>query len=263
MDELLVERDGNVEIITLNRPEVLNALTYGMVRGLGDLLEEAQVDDSIRAVVVTGAGEKAFSTGADLTGKGSMREDAYKPIGMRITTFGYSRMITAMWSLEKPVIAAINGTVAGAACNFALSSDMIIAADTARFIQVFTRRGLVADAGGTYFLPRLVGLPRAKELMFLAEDLPAEKALEIGLIYKVVPLADLMDEAVGLAQRLAKGPTRAIGMIKSMLNKSFESDLLTALEREASLQGVVTSTEDVVEGVTSFLQKRPPEFKGN
>ena len=110
MDELIVERDGSVEIITLNRPEVLNALTYGMVRGLGDLLEEAQFDDSIRAVVITGTG-RAFSTGADLTGKGSTREDAYKPLGMRITTFGYSRMITAMWSLEKPVIGAINGTV--------------------------------------------------------------------------------------------------------------------------------------------------------
>lgn len=262
MEELLVKRDGPVQIITLNRPEVMNALTYGMVRGLGDLLEEAQVDDSIRAVVITGAG-KAFSTGADLTGKGSAREDAYKPLGMRITTFGYSRMITAMWSLEKPVIGAINGTVAGAACNFALSCDFVLAADTAKFIQVFVRRGLVADAGGTYFLPRLVGLPRAKELMLLGDDLPAARAAEIGLIYKVVPADNLMEEAMALASRLASGPTRAIGMIKGMLNKSFESDLLTALDREASLQGIATSTGDVVEGVTSFLEKRPPEFKGN
>jgi 2-(1,2-epoxy-1,2-dihydrophenyl)acetyl-CoA isomerase len=262
MDELIVERDGNVEIITLNRPEVLNALTYGMVRGLGDLLEEAQFDDSVRAVVITGTG-RAFSTGADLTGKGSTREDAYKPLGMRITTFGYSRMITAMWSLEKPVIGAINGTAAGASCNFALSCDMIIAADTAKFIQVFVRRGLVADAGGTYFLPRLVGLPKAKELMFLGEDLTAAKALEIGLIYKVVPAEKLMEESLELAQRLAKGPTRAIGMMKTMLNKSFESDILTALDREATLQGMATSTEDVVEGVTSFLAKRSPEFRGS
>jgi len=261
MDELLVERDGGVEVITLNRPEILNALTYGMVRGLGDLFEEAQADDSVRAVLLTGAG-KAFSTGADLTGAGSVRDDAHTPLGMRISTFGYSRMVSGIWALEKPVVCAVNGTAAGASCNLALSCDMVVAADTAKFIQVFVRRGLVADAGGTYFLPRLVGLPKAKELMFLGEDLPAEKALELGLIYKVIPAEKLMEEALELAQRLAAGPTRAIGMIKSMLNKSFDSDIMTALEREASLQGIAVSTADVVEGVTSFLQKRPPEFKG-
>jgi 2-(1,2-epoxy-1,2-dihydrophenyl)acetyl-CoA isomerase len=261
MDELKVERDGDVEVITLNRPEVLNALTYGMVKGLGDLFEEAQFDDGVRAVLLTGAG-KAFSTGADLTGKGSARDDAHTPLGMRISTFGYSKMVSSVWALEKPVVCAVNGTAAGASCNLALSCDMLLAADTAKFIQVFARRGLIADAGGTYFLPRLIGLPRAKELMFLGEDLPAEKALEIGLIHKVVPVEKLMEEAMELAQRLAAGPTRAIGMMKSMLNKSFDSDIMTALEREASLQGVAVSTADVVEGVTSFLQKRPPEFKG-
>ncbi len=261
MDELLVERDGGVEVITLNRPEMMNALTHGMVKGLGDLLEEAQADDGIRAVVVTGAG-KAFCTGADLTGKGSARDDAYTPQGMRISTFGYSRMVSSIWALEKPVVCAVNGTAAGAGCNLALSCDMVVAADTAKFIQVFVRRGLIADAGGTYFLPRLVGLAKAKELMFLGEDLPAEKALELGLIYKVVPVEKLVEESMELAQRLASGPTRAIGMMKSMLNKSFESDIMTVLEREASLQGIAVSTSDVVEGVTSCLQKRPPEFKG-
>jgi 2-(1,2-epoxy-1,2-dihydrophenyl)acetyl-CoA isomerase len=262
MDELLVERDGEVEVITLNRPEVHNSFTYGMVQGIGDVLEAAQGDDGVRAVVITGAGDKAFCTGADLTGKGSSRTDANTAPGMRVTTFGYSRMISGIWALEKPVIGAINGIAAGAGCNFALSCDMVIAADTARFIQVFVRRGLVADAGGTYFIPRLVGLAKAKELMLLGEDLPAEKAAEIGLIYKTVPAESLMDEAMGLARRLAKGPTRSIGMMKTMLNKSFESDLMTALEREASLQGIAVSTADVVEGIVSFLQKRDPEFKG-
>ncbi|MCK7467973.1 MAG: enoyl-CoA hydratase-related protein [Desulfosudis oleivorans] len=261
MDELLVERDGNVEVITLNRPEMLNALTSGMVKGLGDLFEEAQADDSIRAVLLTGAG-KAFSTGADLTGKGSARNDAHTALGMRISTFGYSRMVSSIWALEKPVVCAVNGTAAGASCNLALSCDMVLAADSAKFIQVFVRRGLIPDGGGTYFLPRLVGLPKAKELMFLGEDLRAEKALELGLIYKVVPAEKLMEKAMELAQRLANGPTRAIGMIKSMLNKSFDSDIMTALEREASLQGIAASTSDFIEGVTSFLQKRPPEFKG-
>ena len=261
MEELLVERDGGVEVITLNRPEVMNSFTFSMVRRIGDLLEEAQADDGVRAVLITGSGN-AFCTGADLTGKGSLRTDANTPLGMRVTTFGYSRMISAMWALEKPVIGAINGTAAGAGCNFALSCDMVIAADTARFIQIFVRRGLITDAGGSYFLPRLVGLAKAKELMFLGNDLPAEKAAEIGLIYRVVPAESLMEEAMELARRLANGPTRAIGMIKAMLNKSFESDIMTALEREASLQGIAVSTSDVVEGITSFLQKRPPEFKG-
>jgi 2-(1,2-epoxy-1,2-dihydrophenyl)acetyl-CoA isomerase len=261
MGELTVERKGNVEVVTLNRPEVMNALTFDMVQGLGDLFEAAQADDDIRALVLTGAG-KAFSTGADLTGKGSARKDAHTPLGMRISTFGYSRMVNAIWSLEKPVVCAVNGTAAGASCNLALSCDLVLAADTAKFIQVFVRRGLIPDGGGTYFLPRLVGLPRAKQLMLLGEDLPASRALEWGLIYSVVPADKLMDEAMEMAERLAAGPTRAIGMIKSMLNRSLESDLAAALEREASLQGIAAGTGDFIEGVMSFLEKRPPEFKG-
>lgn len=261
MDELTVERKGNVEVITLNRPEVMNALTYDMVQGLGDLFEAAQADDGIRAILLTGAG-KAFSTGADLTGRGSARKDAHTPLGMRISTFGYSRMVNAIWALEKPVVCAVNGTAAGASCNLALSCDLVMAADTAKFIQVFVRRGLIPDGGGTYILPRLVGLPRAKQLMMLGEDLPAAQALAMGLIYNVVPAEKLMEEAMALAQRLACGPTRSIGMIKSMLNKSFESDIVAALEREASLQGIAAGTGDFIEGVMSFLEKRPPEFKG-
>ena len=239
----------------------MNALTYDMVQGLGDLFEAAQADDGIRAILLTGAG-KAFSTGADLTGRGSARKDAHTPLGMRISTFGFSRMVNAIWALEKPVVCAVNGAAAGASCNLALSCDLVMAADTAKFIQVFVRRGLIPDGGGTYILPRLVGLPRAKQLMMLGEDLPAAQALAMGLIYNVVPAEKLMEEAMALAQRLACGPTRSIGMIKSMLNKSFESDIVAALEREASLQGIAAGTGDFIEGVMSFLEKRPPEFKG-
>lgn len=260
MEEVLISREGAVEVITLNRPEKYNAFSFTMVQELGDRIEKLQFDDDVRAVVITGSG-KAFCTGADLSGAGA-RPDAAKPVGMRITTQGYSRMISAIWSLEKPVIGAINGIAAGAGCNFALSCDLLVASENARFIQVFVRRGLVADAGGTYFLPRLVGLARAKELMFTGEDVKAEKALEIGLVNRVVPHERLMDEAMDMAQGLANGPTRAIGMMKNMVNKSFESDLLTALDREASLQGIAVGTEDVVEGITSFMEKRDPEFKG-
>jgi len=261
MDELLVERKGNVAVLTLNRPEKKNALNMALVRAIGDALEEFQFDDEVRAVVLTGAGE-GFSTGADLSGGGG-REDAFTPLGMRITCFAYSKMVSSLWLLEKPVIGAINGVAAGASCNLAFACDLLVASERARFIQVFVRRGLIADAGGTYFLPRIVGLAKAKELMFFGEDITAEAALDLGLVNRVVPHDRLMDEAMAVAEQLAKGPTRAIGMMKGMLNKSFESDLMSALDREGSLQGIAVSTQDVVEGVTSFMQKRPPEFKGS
>ena len=164
--------------------------------------------------------------------------------------------------MEKPVIGAINGDAAGAGCNFALACDLLIASEKARFIQVFVRRGLVVDMSGTFFLPRLIGLAKAKELAFSGEAIDAERSLELGLVMKVVPEDKLMDEAMELARKLAQGPTRAIGMIKRMLNRSFESDLETALEMEATMQGIAVSTPDVVEGITSFLQKRPPNFTG-
>jgi 2-(1,2-epoxy-1,2-dihydrophenyl)acetyl-CoA isomerase len=166
-------------------------------------------------------------------------------------------------NLEKPVIGAINGVAAGAGCNLALSCDILIASEAARFIQVFLRRGLIADMGGTFFLPRLIGLARAKQLMFSADEVDARRALELGLVNKIVPEDELMPAAMELAQRLAHGPTRAIGMMKNMLNRSFESDLETALEREAAMQGIAISTSDVKEGVMSFFEKRPPDFSGS
>lgn len=260
MEEVIFRREGSVEVITLNRPGVLNAFNFNMLKALTEGFERLGQEDEVRAVVVTGEG-RGFCTGADLTGGGA-REDAGTPAGMRLSTHIYSRMIRSMVEMEKPLIGAVNGDAAGAGCNFALACDLLVASEKARFIQVFVRRGLVADAGGTFFLPRLVGLARAKELMFTGEAVEAQRALELGLVNKVVPHQKLMEEAMELAAGLACGPTRAIGMIKIMLNSSFESDLGTALEREASLQGIAVSTEDVVEGITSFLQKRKPEFKG-
>jgi 2-(1,2-epoxy-1,2-dihydrophenyl)acetyl-CoA isomerase len=260
MEEVLFRREGHVEIVTLNRPDIMNAFNYNMLYALIKRFEELHQDDDARAVIITGEG-RGFCTGADLTGGGA-RGDASTPMGMRLSTHIYSTVIRSMALLEKPIIGAINGDAAGAGCNFALACDLLVASEKARLIQVFVRRGLVADAGGTFFLPRLIGLARAKELMFTGEAVGAQRAQELGLVMKVVPHETLMDEAMEIATRLASGPTRAIGMIKRMLNRSFESDLETALEMEASMQGIAVSTADVIEGITSFLQKRPPEFKG-
>ena len=260
MADVLFRREDQVEIITLNRPEMLNCFNNNILNALNQRFGELHQDDDCRAVVITGEG-RGFCTGADLTGTGA-RSDAHTPMGMRLTTHIYSSVIRGLTTMEKPVIGAINGDAAGAGCNFALSCDILIASEKARFIQVFVRRGLVVDMGGTFFLPRLVGLSKAKELAFSGEAIEAAQALELGLVAKVVPPESLMDEAMELARRLAQGPTRAIGMIKRMLNRSFESDLETALEMEASMQGIAVSTPDVVEGITSFLQKRPAKFTG-
>jgi len=260
-EQILYRREGAVEVITLNRPESKNSFTFAMIRELGDHFQRLTLEDEVRAVVITGNGS-GFCTGADLTGPDN-RPDITLPVGMRLTTQWYSRVVGGMLGLEKPVIGAINGVAAGAGCNFALACDVLIASEAARFIQVFVRRGLIADMGGTFFLPRLVGLARAKELMFTADEVDARRALELGLVNRVVPPEELMPAAMELAQRLASGPTRAIGMIKNMLNRSFESSLEEALEREASLQGVAVSTNDVREGIMSFLEKRPPSFTGS
>ncbi len=260
MEEVIFRREGAVEVITLNRPQVMNAFNFNMLEQLTRRFQDLEQDDEVRAVVVTGEG-RGFCTGADLTGGGS-RSDGHTPMGMRLSAVLYSRLIRAMAECEKPIVGAVNGDAAGAGCNFALACDLLVASENARFIQVFVRRGLVADAGGTFFLPRLVGLARAKELMFFGEALDAKRAYELGLVNRVVPPERLMEEAMGMAQRLAEGPTRAIGMIKRMLNRSFESDLSTCLDFEATFQGIAVSTADVVEGITSFLEKRKPEFKG-
>lgn len=261
MSELLFDKDGDVGVVTLNRPERMNALNYNMIKGLLDYFSEAEYDDSIRAIILTGTG-RGFCTGADLVSQEGGREDVYTPVGMKLHALFYERVFLKMMTIEKPIITAVNGTAAGAGLNIALGGDMLIASEGVKFIQVFVRRGLHPDAGGCFILPRLVGLAKAKELMFLGDDLLAEDALKIGLINRVVPGDRLMEEAMALAQRLARGPTRAIGMMKKLLNRSFELDIQTVLEFEAAFQGLLISTEDVGEGIKSFIEKREPEFKG-
>ena len=260
MSDILIEQKENVGIVTLNRPDRMNALNYGMIKDLINYFSEAEQDDSIRSIVVTGSG-RAFSTGADLV-EGAGREDLDTPMGMKLSTHLYFRVFYYMNTIEKPIVTAVNGTAAGAGVNIAFGGDIIVAAQGVKFIEVFARRGMFPDAGGCYILPRLIGLPKARELMFFADDLFAEDALNIGLVNKVVPKEQLMEAAMEYAERLAKGPTRALGMMKKMLNRSFEMNIQSAMDYEAAYQGLLVSTEDVKEGVMSFLEKRPPEFKG-
>ncbi|MDQ3945186.1 MAG: enoyl-CoA hydratase-related protein, partial [Actinomycetota bacterium] len=167
-----------------------------------------------------------------------------------------------VWEFEKPIIAAVGGVAAGAGAQLALVCDLILAAESASFIEVFARRGLVVDSGGSWLLPRLIGLPRAKELVFFAESFPAAEAERIGLVNRVVPDAELEPLARAWAERLAQAPTRALVECKRLLNQSFGRTFQEALDAEAEAQGAVSQTDDFVEGVMSFMQKRPPEFKG-
>jgi len=260
-EHLLVQQDGGMLTITMNRPEVLNAISDPMLDGLGEILEEAGRDASVRCIVLTGAG-RAFGSGADLRGFASAHASG-APVTVSTHLQKYHRVVRAIRTMSKPVIAAVRGVAAGASCNLALSCDMRIVSEDARFIEAFARIGLVPDAGGGFFLPRLVGFGKALELSMLADEVSGPEAERLGLANKCVPAAEF-DEAVrSLAQRLAKGPTRAYGLMKELINKSVVSDLESTLRLEGELQDIAINTADHREGVAAFLQKRPAEFTGN
>jgi 2-(1,2-epoxy-1,2-dihydrophenyl)acetyl-CoA isomerase len=266
--ELLYTVEGGVARITLNRPDAANAITPDQRNTVIRLLEEATVDLNVRVVVI-GATGKHFCTGADL--RVSKIPDNPRPEGAperavgdvgRNIKRGAQRLVGAILDCEKPVIAAVNGTAAGIGAHVALASDIILVADTARFIEVFSRRGITPDGGGAYLLPRIIGLPKAKELIFYGEDLPAAEAERIGLVNKVVPAAELEATVTDWATRLAKGPTKAIGLAKFLLNRSLDSDRQTAFEEEAWAQELASRTEDFQEGVQAFIERREVAFKG-
>ncbi len=265
---LLRRVEGGVAWLTLNKPEAGNALTTDMRDTLAEWFHEASGDLSVRAVVLTGTGTKGFCTGADLRGA---RPPAERPEGApervlgegaRMIQNGWQRLVASVLDCEKPVIAAVNATAAGGGMHLALACDLVIAAEEARFIEVFIRRGIVPDAGGAYLLTRLIGPQRAKELFFFGDDVPAGDALRLGLVNRVVPRADLEKVAGEWAQRLAAGPTKAIGMAKALANRAMDVDRGTAFWEEAYTQELVTSTVDCREGRDSFLERRPPAFKG-
>ena len=343
-DAVLRRVEDGVAWITLNRPEAGNAITAAMRDQVVVWLEEASADLAVRVVVLTGAGEKAFCTGADLrsSGPGLPRPEGApdRAVGdaARLIRTGWQRLVSAVLDCEKPVIAAVNATAAGGGMHLALACDLVLAAEESKFIEVFIRRGIAPDAGGAYLLARLVGpqkakelfffgddvpareaermglvnkvVPRAdlleeaaswaarlaaeeatfievfirrgiapdaggayllarlvgpqkaKELFFFGDDVPAREAERLGLVNKVVPRADLLDEAAAWAARLALAPTKAIGVAKYLTNRALDTDRATALWDEAVGQELVTGTEDCKEGLAAFAERRPPVFRG-
>ncbi|CAM5559033.1 enoyl-CoA hydratase [Streptomyces canarius] len=246
--------------ITLNRPEALNALTPAMRDHLIGLLEEASASPDVRAVVLTGTG-RGFCAGADLRG-GAGSGDRIAGDVARVLRRGAQRLICAVLDCEKPVLAAVNGTAAGLGAHLAFACDLVLAAGSARFIEVFARRGLVPDGGGAYLLPRLVGPHRAKELMFFADALPAAEAERLGLVNRVLPDADLEKTAGAWAARLASAPTRALALTKHLVNTSLDTDRATAFAAESWAQELNMTTEDAREGLRAFAARGDPRFRG-
>ncbi len=259
MSEILLESAAGVATITLNRPDVLNSFTRPMARALCDAIARVAADDTLRAVVLTGAG-RGFCAGQDLAEAvpssgpapdlGDIVHDTYNPI------------VRAIRTLEKPVVCAVNGVAAGAGANLAFVCDIVFASSEATFIQSFARIGVIPDTGGTFILPRIVGLQRATIMTMLAEKMSAEKAREWGLVYMVTEPELLLETAVGTARQLAQQPTRALGLIKRAFNRSLGVDLDAQLAVEEELQREAGHTHDYAEGVRAFLEKRKPAFTG-
>ncbi|GAA2731270.1 enoyl-CoA hydratase/isomerase family protein [Actinocorallia aurantiaca] len=269
-DELLWEVGGDgVAKLTLNRPHAGNAITGPQREELIARLAGASADPRVRAVVLTGAGSRHFCTGADLAASSASAEPPPpdlpdRPAGSvaRAIAGGAQRLVSAVLDCEKPVIAAVNGTAAGIGCHLAYACDLVLAADNAKFIEVFVRRGLVVDGGGAYLLARLVGPQKAKELVFFGDDLPAAEAERIGLVNRVVPADELAKTASEWASRLAAGPTVALGLGKRLINRALDGDRAASLSEEAMAAEINMTSEDGQEGLRAFLERRPPRFRG-
>ena len=256
-DTLLLERDGAVALVTINRPQVLNALNSQTIDELRRVILDLKRDESVRAVVLTGAGEKAFVAGADIN------ELALQtPTGGREHALSGQHVFDLVEHMGKPVIAAINGYALGGGCELAMACTLRLAADSAKLGQPEIALGLIPGYGGTQRLPRLVGKGRALEIILTGTPIAADEALRIGLVNRVYPAAELMAEARKLAHQLAKSAPIATRYIIHAVNQGVEMPLADACVYEATLFGLVSSTDDMREGTAAFLQKRKPEFKG-
>ena len=268
-EQVQVAIDGGIARVTINRPEAGNSLTAAMRDHLSDTFEELSATLGVRAIVLTGAGERHFCTGAGLGGPqkpGPARPDNAPDRALgdiaRMIRRGWQRLITSILDCEKPVLASVNGTAAGGGANLVLACDLVLMADNARLIEIFVKRGIIPDAGGCYLLPRIVGAQRAKEIMFFGDDVSATDAERIGIANRVVPAADLAKVTNEWAERLASAPTKTVAMTKWLLNRSFESSRHTAFEEEGYAQEMINATADSAEGMKAFVERRSPEFQG-
>jgi len=255
--ELKIE--NNIAWIYLNRPDVFNSFNREMALSLQTSLDKCANDNNVRAIVITGNG-KAFCAGQDLK---EVTTPELNPGFRKILEEHYNPIIQRIRTIEKPIIAAVNGVAAGAGANIALACDIVVVTEHASFIQAFSKIGLVPDSGGTFFLPRLIGFQRASALMMLGDKVTAAQALVMGMIYKEYPTATFEEEVQTLAEKLAAMPTKALGLTKRLLNQSMTNTLEQQLAQESDLQIEASSSNDYNEGVTAFVEKRAPEFKGN
>jgi 2-(1,2-epoxy-1,2-dihydrophenyl)acetyl-CoA isomerase len=256
-EKILFKKEGPIATITFNDPEKLNPMGIKMAENIRSALEECGRDKEVRAIILTGAG-RAFSAGGDLR---EIRENV-PPLVFRDGIALVFKVVLAIADLEKPMIAAVNGPAVGVAFNMALACDIIVASEAASFSEIFVHIGLIPDGGAHFLLPRIVGLAKAKELIYTGKIISAKEAETLGLVNQVVPPDKLDSAALEWATRLAKGPTRAIGMAKKILNMSFQSSLADIIEIETEMQTLLRETEDHKEGVAAFFEKRAPSFKG-
>ncbi len=257
---VIVQRRAAVAVLTLDRPDAMNAVNPQLGDDLRRALEDAAGDDQIRAVLLTGNG-RAFSAGADLKAGFDPTPEGHPDVGKALRE-RYHPIIMAIRTMPKPVVAAVNGPAAGIGLSFALACDLVVAAESAYFLLAFVNIGLVPDGGSSFLIPERIGFARASEMAMLGEKIPAARALEWGLINRVTPDEALQDEAGALADRLANGPTRSYAGTKRQLNAWQFARMEAQLELEASIQGDLAASGDFMEGVTAFVQKRPPSFQG-
>ncbi|MEH7106737.1 enoyl-CoA hydratase/isomerase family protein [Bacillus sp. JJ1764] len=255
-EHLLVEKLGPVLSLTLNRPESLNAFSPEMILGLKDAIRNAQIDEDIQVIVLSGSG-RSFSAGGDVKTMGQAGGvQVYEHIGK------LNELILLMKDTEKPIIAAVHGFAAGAGFNLVLACDLIIAAEESKFALSFSQVGLISDGGGSYFLPRLIGPHLAKQFFFTAEPISAERLYQLGVINYLVPQEKLHEETTKLALKLAHGPGKAYGKQKKIVDQAFTASLEEILEQERLTQMLMVQTEDHQEGIAAFKEKRKPAFKG-
>lgn len=254
--ELKIE--NNTAWLTLNRPEVFNSFNREMALRLQDQLDACDTNPEVRAIVITGNG-KAFCAGQDLK---EVTTPELNPGFKKILEEHYNPIVTRIRKIEKPIIAAVNGVAAGAGANIALACDIVVASERASFIQAFSKIGLIPDSAGTFFLPRLIGFQKASALMMLGDKVSAEEAENLGMIYKMYSSEDFNAEVLVLAETMAKMPTKALGMTKRLLNQSLVNNLEAQLDLESKLQIEAAQSDDYDEGVTAFVEKRKPVFKG-